>query len=119
MIERIAEASPLLKARIAGVLILRILLPSDRLPNCQVDRSASNSGCADGVCRFGLPDFSVAAARKLSAPVRSAARPPRGRAADAVAARDRRERSTMEGAGQRSGVIAAAARHAPLIQSLL
>jgi hypothetical protein len=61
-----------------------------------------NSGCADGVCRFGLADLSVTAARKESVSVRYAPRRSRGTIADPVAPRDRRERSTMEGAGQRS-----------------
>src|SRR5271157_694887 len=79
----------------------RILLPPDRLPHFQVDLFASNSGRADGVCRFGLANLSVTAARKLSVPLQSGLRPPRGTIADAVAPRDGRERSTMEGAGQR------------------
>jgi len=79
-----------------------MLLPPDRLPHFQVDLSAPNSGRADGVCRSCLADLSVTAARKLSVPLQSGLRFPRGRIADAVAPRDRRERSTMEGAGQRS-----------------
>jgi hypothetical protein len=39
---------------------------------------------ADGVCRFGLADLSVTAVRKLSVPLQSGLRPPRGRIADAV-----------------------------------
>src|SRR6266571_4858542 len=82
--------------------IWRILLPPDRLPHFQVDLSATNSGRADGVCRFGLGDLSVTAARRLSVPVQSGPRPPRARIGNAVAPRDGRERSTMEGAGQRA-----------------
>ena len=81
--------------------IFRSLLPPDRLPHLQVGLPASNSGRADGVCRFGLADFSVTAARKLSVPLHSGPRLPRGTIADAMAPREGRERSTMEGAGQR------------------
>ena len=73
-----------------GYLIFRFGLP------------ASNSGRADGVCRFGLADLSVTAARKLSVPLHSGFRLPCGTIALPVASRDRRQRSTMEGAGQRS-----------------
>ena len=45
--------------------ILRALLPPARLPHFQVHLPASNSGRADGVCRFGLADLS-STARKLS-----------------------------------------------------
>jgi hypothetical protein len=62
---------------------------------------ASNSGRADGVCRSGLADLSVSAARKLSVTLQSGPRLPRGTSADAMAARDGRGRSTMEGAGPR------------------
>ena len=77
----------------------------------QVDLSASNSGRADGVCRFGLVDLSITAARKLSVPLQSGPRHPRARIGNAVAARDGRERSTMEGAGQRNGEWRWLARH--------
>ena len=76
--------------------IFRSLLPSDRLPDFQVDLSSSNSGRADGVCRLGLADLSVPAAGRLSVPLQSGPRLPRGTSADAMAARDGRERSTME-----------------------
>jgi hypothetical protein len=82
--------------------IFRSLLPPDRLPHLQVGLPAPNSGRVDGVCRFGLADLSVAAARKLSVPLYCGPRLPRGTIADAMAARDGRERSTMEGTGQRS-----------------
>ena len=96
MMERIAGAPPLFKARIAGVFYLlniltgasvavfigrlssrpfphqqpgvfRILLPPDRLPHFPVDLPASNSGRADGAFRFGVADVSIAVAGKLSA----------------------------------------------------
>ena len=54
--------------KISPLAIFRTLLPDARLPHFQVDLPASNSGCADGACRFcrfGLVDLSVAA-RKLS-----------------------------------------------------
>ena len=82
------------------------LLPPDRLPHFQVGLPASNSGRADGVCRFRLADLSVTAARKLSVSLQSGPRLPRGTIALPVAPRDGRERSTMEGAGQRSGGMA-------------
>src|SRR5271157_5316950 len=85
--------------------VCRIQLPPDRLPHFQVDLSASHSGRADGVWRFGLADLYVTAARKLSVPLQSGLRPPRARIGDAVAPRDGRERSTMEGAGQRGGGV--------------
>jgi|ERR1700736_2228668 hypothetical protein len=82
--------------------ICRIQLLPDRLPHFQVDLSASNSGRADGVWRFGLADLYLTAARKLSVPLQSGPGHPRTRIGDAVAPRDGREPSTMEGAGQRS-----------------
>src|SRR5580700_8222794 len=81
----------------------RILLPPDRLPRFQVDISASNSGGADGVCRFGLADLSIPAARKPSVSLQFGLRHLRGTIADAVAPHAGRERSTMERASQRRG----------------
>ena len=83
--------------------IFRSLLPTDRLPHLQVGLPAPNSGRVDGVCRFGLADLSIAAARKPSVPLYGGPRLPRRTIDDAMAARDGRERSTMEGTGQRSG----------------
>src|SRR5229473_1030374 len=60
---------------------------------------------------FGLGDLSLTAARKLSVPLQSGPRHPRARIGNAVAARDGRERSTMEGAGQRNGEWRWLARH--------
>ena len=37
--------------------IFQILLAPDWLPHFPIDLAASNSECADGVCRFGLADF--------------------------------------------------------------
>jgi hypothetical protein len=85
-----------------GPGLWRLLLPPDRLPDFQVDLPASNSGRADGVCRLGLDDFSVAADGRPSIPLQSGRRHPWGRIGDAVAPRDGGERSTMEGAGQRT-----------------
>ena len=51
-----------------------------------------------------VPALSVTTARKLSVPLRcETRRRSRGTVADPVAARDGREQSTMEGAGQRRG----------------
>ena len=97
--------------------IARILLAPDRLFDFQIDVSASNSGRADGVCRFRLADLSIPAARELSVPLQSDLRPPRGRIGDAVAPCIRSERTAMEGAGRHSGGMAIAARSAPLIPS--
>jgi hypothetical protein len=68
--------------------ICRLLLHPYRLPHLQVDVPASNSGRADGVCRFGLADLSGTAARKLSVSLHSGTRLPRGTSANAVAPRD-------------------------------
>src|SRR5271155_2789009 len=72
-----------------------ILLPPDRLPHVQVDFCTANSGRADGVCRFGLADLSVKSAGKLSVPLQSGLRPPRGSIRVPVAGRDGCERSEM------------------------
>src|SRR5271167_1073186 len=82
--------------------ICRIQLSPDRLPHFQVDLSATNSWRADGVWRFGLANLYVTTARTLSVPLQSGPRYPRARIGNAVAPRDGRERTTMEGAGQRS-----------------
>ena len=47
--------------KINSLVFFRALLPPARLPHFQIDLPASNSGRADGVCRFGLADFSVTA----------------------------------------------------------
>ena len=78
-----------------ALVFTAILLPPDRLPHVQVDFSTSNSGRADGVCRFGLADLSVKSAGKLSVPLQSGLRPPRGSIRVPVAARDGCERSEM------------------------
>jgi hypothetical protein len=71
--------------------IFRILFPPDWLPHFQIDLAASNSECADGVCRFGLADFSVTAARKPSGPLQSRRRRNCTTIAVHVAPRDGRE----------------------------
>jgi hypothetical protein len=53
---------------------------------------------------LGLLTF-LTAARKLSVPLHSSPRLPRGITADAMAARDGREHSTMEGTGLHSGRV--------------
>jgi len=85
--------------------ICRLLLHPYRLRDLQVDVPASNSGRANGVCRFGLADLSGTAARKLSVSLHSGTRLPRGTSANAVAPRDGRERLTMEGPGYRRGGV--------------
>src|SRR5216684_5938204 len=90
-----------------------ILLAPDRLPDFQVDLSASNSGCADGVCRLGLADLFITAARKLSISLQFGLRSPRRRIGDVVAPRHGRERSTMEGAGRRRMKAAVYRRYGP------
>ena len=80
----------------------RILLPAFGLPHFQVGLFAPDTGSANGVCRVGLANLYVTNARKLSVPLQSGLLHPRGTIAHAVAARDGRERSTMEGAGWRS-----------------
>ena len=98
--------------------IFRILCAPDRLPHYQVHLPASHSGRVVGAWRFGLAELPVSAARIPSVPLHCSLRRPRGNSADPVAPRVRRERTTMEGAGQRSGGTAIAARHAHLIQLL-
>src|SRR5437773_4455493 len=90
--------------------IFWVLLHSDRLPRFQIALPASDSGGSDGVCRFGLADLSITAARKPSVALHSGPRHSRGRIANAMAPRNRRKRSTMEGAGRRSGGMAISVR---------
>lgn len=59
------------------------------------------SGRVDGLCRFGVAGLSVAT-RNPSAHLSESPRLPCGSIADAMAHHEGRERSTMEGAGQRS-----------------
>ena len=80
--------------------ISRALLPPVRPPHFQVDLPASNSRRANGVCRFGLADLSVTAARKLSIPLQRGLRLPEGRFVDAVVPRDGRERFQLGEAGE-------------------
>ena len=91
---------------IAPLLILQggNSLRADRLPHFQVDLPASNSGGAVGDQRFGLGDVSLPAGRIPSVhPLHRGRLRPRGSTAGVLAHRDGFERSTMEGAGQRSG----------------
>src|SRR3989475_12531715 len=55
--------------------------------------------CVVGIWRFRLADLPISAARIPSVPLPCSLRPSRGRIANRVAARVRRERTTMEGAG--------------------
>src|SRR3989454_7803027 len=73
-------------------------------------------GRVGDVGRFGLAELPVSAARIPSVPLHRSLRPPRGSIANPVAPRFRRERTTMEGAGQGSGGSVIAACHARLIQ---
>ena len=84
------------------------------LPHPQFDLPAASSRCADGVGRLGLGDLSVTAARKGSVSVPHAPRRPWGTVADPLAPRDRSERSTLEGAGQRSARMAIERANRPL-----
>ena len=68
------------------------------------------------VAGVGLADLPVSAARIPSVLLRCTLRPPRGSVANPVAPCVRRERTTMEGAGQCSGGSVIAACHAGLIQ---
>jgi Domain of unknown function (DUF4386) len=83
--------------------ILRILVHPDRLPHFQVRLPASNSGSVGDDQCFGLGDLSVPAARISFVPVHRCRLRPRGNTTGAMAHREGRERSTMEGAGPRSG----------------
>jgi hypothetical protein len=62
---------------------------------------SSTEEAMTGVGRFGLAGLSVTAARKVSVRLHRDSWHPRGRIADAMAPREGRERSTMEGAAQR------------------
>lgn len=89
--KRTTEASPRFKARIAGIVyfvsVLTAVLGESAFHGSLsyaagliavsgmiavtllfIDLSASDSGRADGVCRFGLDDLSLTAARKISIP---------------------------------------------------
>src|ERR1700682_2682201 len=83
--------------------ILRRLLPADRLPYFQIDIFTTDAWCFDGHRRRGVVDVSVTAARKNFVSLDFLAGPARRRIADAVAARDGRQRSTMERTGRQRG----------------
>lgn len=84
--------------------IFWILLRPDRVPHFQVKILAANCGCVDGVRWLGVSHVSVTAARRVSIPLQSRPCCVRGGIVNALVARDGRERATMEGASQRSGV---------------
>jgi hypothetical protein len=136
--KRIREVSPRLKARIASVLFLLLLLTAAFTEFFVRGKLSFAADLAVGIIEVScmiavtlllydifksvnrslsllaasfnfvgdrgsvLADLSVTAARKLSVPLQSGLRPPRGRIRVPVAPRDGPERSTMEGAGQRS-----------------
>ena len=81
---------------------------ADRVPHFQVDFHASNSWCVGSNGGLVLADFPVAATRTLSFSLQPGPRRACGGIAHGVAARFWRQRSTMEGAGSRSGGIAIA-----------
>ncbi len=87
----IERASPRFKARMAGVFYFLTFLTGGVafLAHCRL--------------MFGLADLSVTPARKVSVPLHSGPRHPRGRIADPMAPRGGRERPAMEGAGRRNG----------------
>ena len=60
-------------------------------------------GVLSDIGRIGLAELPVSAARIPSVPLHCSPWPPRGSIANPVAPRVRRERTTMEGAGQRRG----------------
>src|SRR4029077_4243663 len=80
--------------------ILRVV---DRLPHCEVDVSASDSGRAGNLWRSGLADVSVSAAGIPSVSLRCRPRRSWGGFAYRLAPRVRGERTTMEWAVQRAG----------------
>jgi len=84
-------------ALLTGYLIVRSNLP------------ASHSGRAVDIGRFGLDELPVPTARIPSVPLHCSPRHPRGSIANAVAPCVRRERTTMEGAGQRGMKVGAQA----------
>src|SRR5205807_830086 len=76
--------------------IYGIELPPDRISHFQVDLSAEDCGCADGVCRSGLADLHITGARSASVALHRGSRPPRRRNADAMAPGDWRSTGTSE-----------------------
>src|SRR6267143_2567831 len=82
-----------------------MLCAANGLPHYQIHLPASDSGRVVGSWRFGLAELSVSAARTPCVSLRCSFRPPRGRSTYRVAPRLRRERTTMERAGQCSGEL--------------
>jgi hypothetical protein len=128
-----AETSPQLYARIGGVLYLIIIVISFRseffvrdklVVSGDVTAAANNIVASESLWRisiaggFGLAELPLSAARTPAVPLRCRLCPARGFSADPVAARLWRRRTTIEGAGQRSGGTVIAARHPHLIQAL-
>src|SRR5207253_10690491 len=73
--------------------VLWRLVRADRLPHFHVDFHAANSRCAGGACGLVLADLPVAAARSLPFALQSSPSRTWRTIADAVVARDGRERA--------------------------
>ena len=93
-----------LKVNDQGAAIALVFFP-EGLPRCPVHLPASNSRCVVNTWRFGLAGLPVTAARIPSFPLHCGPRPSRVSSEHSVAPRVRRERTTMEGAGQRSSGV--------------
>src|SRR5207244_1733811 len=76
-----------------------------RRARSQIDVPGSSAGRVVAPRRFGLADFPVANPRIPALSLHCGPWPPRIRRADRVAPRVRRERRTVEGAGQRRGDV--------------
>jgi hypothetical protein len=74
-------------------------------------RPECRKGALMAIAGLGWLTYSVKLAREVSVPVQSGRRSPQGSSGVPLAARDVRERSTMEGAGQRGGATAIVAHH--------
>src|ERR1700687_1711253 len=81
--------------------IFRIVLPPGRHPHSQIHLPAAHPWRANGTRWFELRAVSVTPARRVSAALHSDLPRRWANIADPLAPRDRRERSTMEGTGQR------------------
>ena len=116
---RIERAACLAHLRRSPLGISRILCVPERLPHYQVHLPNADPGRVVSSCRFGLADLPVTNAWIPCIPLRCSLRPPWGSIADPVAPRVRRERTTMEGAGQRSEGMANLTHHAHMISIIL